>query len=495
MKLSELLAGVETAGTTGFEDREISGVSVDSRMVKKGDIFIAVKGHNDDGHNYAAKAEESGAAALVAGRKLEAGIPVIVVENPASAAALLARNFYGDPASGIVLVGITGTNGKTSTSFLIKSILDGTAGLTGVIGTVGAGTGTVGFAGADNTTPGAVDIYRILAGFVGEGCRAAVMEVSSHAAVQGRIDHLEFDVAVFTNITRDHLDYHGSFENYVAAKELLTGGLTGKGRKKQDGVLVYNLDDKWVEAIGNRFKGKRISYGFGGGADVRGGSLSADLNGTRFTISTADGSVDIELSLLGSFSAYNALAAAGAALATGAGLESIKSGLERVEAVPGRFQVVGSENGPTVIIDYAHTPDALRNLLVFCRELSPRRLITLFGCGGDRDRGKRPMMGKLAAELSDRVYVTSDNPRTEDPDAIIRDILEGLEGSTTPVIVEVDRKEAIARAVADGGAGELVVLAGKGHEDYQIIGATKIALNDLEEARKALGRLEVGDQN
>ncbi len=485
---------IEITGKLGYREAEITGISTDSRFLEKGTLFVAVKGCSLDGHDYIDKAVEAGASAVVAERPVQVPVPVLLVEDTSLAVAFLARKLYNNPASGMFLAGITGTNGKTSTAFLLRSILEVFMGRAGIIGTVGFGSSDS-ITATDHTSPAAPELFRILAGFASDGCKSAVMEVSSHGAVQGRINGLEFEVGVFTNITRDHLDYHGTLEDYIAAKEILASNLISAGREKSGGTLVYNIDDNQVNGIGKRFTGRKISFGFQKNAMVRAESLLADLEGTRFTLVTDQGSIGIDLKLLGKFSAYNALAAAGAALAAGANLDHIKTGLEKVEKVPGRFQVIRSENGVIVVVDYAHTPDALENMLGFCRELGAKRLVTVFGCGGDRDRGKRSMMGKIAVDLSDKVYITSDNPRTEDPDAIIDDILAGIIHSDTDVSVIADRAEAMREAVTSSVKGDLVVIAGKGHEDYQVLKTGKIHFSDIEEVEKAFRRMEAGYQD
>ena len=491
MKLSELLVAIECKEKRRVDDVEIGDISTDSRSVKEGDLFVAVKGHSTDGHDFLDEAVRKGAAALVVGRGCESDLPTCVVEDTSVAAALLAKKFFGDPAARMMLVGITGTNGKTSTSFLLDSILAAAVGKTGIIGTVGVGSmGEL--AASTHTTPASVHLYRTLSEFLRKGCRAVVMEVSSHAAVQRRITGLEFDVGVFMNISRDHLDYHGTLDRYMAAKEIFVSSLVEPGRGKRPGALVYNADDVRVRGIGKRFGGKSISFGIESDADVRGERLAADLEGTRFDLVAAGGKVRVELKLLGSFSAYNALAAAAAAHTLGVGLEEIRQGLERVEGVPGRFQVLSAGAGPKVVVDYAHTPDALERLLTFCKDLGASRITTVFGCGGDRDRGKRPIMGRIARESSDEVYVTDDNPRTEDPERIVEDILEG---SGRGVHVERNRALAIRRAVAGAAEGEIVVIAGKGHEAYQIIGDEKHPFDDREVAKEALRSREVGHRH
>ncbi|MBN2184112.1 MAG: UDP-N-acetylmuramoyl-L-alanyl-D-glutamate--2,6-diaminopimelate ligase [Candidatus Krumholzibacteriota bacterium] len=492
MNLSELIEGIGIRERHGFREVGISSLSTDSRSVDKGTLFIAVKGYTVNGHDFIAKAVEAGASAVVAECSVDLPVPVIVVDDASSSVSLLAKRFYGDPASKMFVAGITGTNGKTSTSFLLRSILEAEKGRSGIIGTLGFGSSekTV---STGHTTPDSNMLFRILDDFVKEGCSSAVMEVSSHSVVQGRIEGIEFDTGIFTNITRDHLDYHETLEKYVAAKEAFARTLVSSGRTKPAGALVYNSDDRYVNEIGERFSGRKISFGFSSDAMVRAESLQADLDGTRFSLVTENGSIGIGLRLHGRFSAYNALGAAGAALTAGVSLKGIKEGLEKVSSVPGRFQVLRTIGGPMVVIDYAHTPDALKNLLGFCRELGAQRVVTIFGCGGDRDRGKRPMMGSIAAELSDKICITSDNPRSEDPGRIIEDILEGTRDSKTETDVVVDRADAIRKTISGSSKGDLIVIAGKGHEDYQILSTGKIDFSDFEEAEKNLMAMEEKD--
>lgn len=493
MRLSRLIEPLRGARRLNWRDVEIRELAVDSRAVRGGELFIALRGGQTDGHEYVPHALRAGAAALVVEKPVEADVPVVVVDSSSTTEALLARIFFGDPSSRLVLVGVTGTNGKTSTAFMLRSILDRSHGPAGIIGTIGFGSGDE-WREATHTTPSATELSRILARFVERGCRSAVMEVSSHAAAQGRIAGLEFDAGVFTNVSRDHMDYHRTIEAYVEAKEIFVRSLAAAGRRKTPGTLAYNIDDPRVAEVGARYAGPAVSFGAAPGADVRPLGLEADLAGIRMTIAAPRWRTTVRMSLLGRFSAHNALGAAAAADAVGAPSEAIREGLEAVTAIPGRFQLIPARRGPTVIVDYAHTPDALEKLLSFCRELSRGRVIAVFGAGGDRDRGKRPMMGRAAADRSDLVIVTSDNPRSEDPGAIAGEILEGTAGSATPVEVVLDRAEAIRRAIAAAGPDDLVAIAGKGHEEYQVLADGKIPFSDAAEARRALAALEVCDQ-
>ncbi len=493
MKLSHLIEGIGPSKRIGFRDVDVTGIATDSRSLGPGECFVAIAGHAADGHAFIGDAVRKGASVLVVERPVEAAIPVVVVRNPSLAAAVMAKRFFGDPASRLQLAGITGTNGKTSSAFLLRSIMNIARGPCGMIGTIGYGVSDE-LSSTRNTTPGAVDLYRVMADFLRKGCRSAVMEVSSHAAEQGRIAGLEFDVGAFTNVTRDHLDYHGTLEKYVEAKELFVRTLEESGRRKGPGTLAYNADDPEVARVAKRFTGPSVSFGVSSPADVRADGVKAGLRGTSFDLVIGPERVRLDLRLLGTISVYNALTAAACAHALGVGVGDIKAGLEGVAQVPGRFQVVSAGRGPTAVVDYAHTPDALEKLLNFCRELKPRKIVTVFGCGGDRDRGKRPMMGGIAARLSNIVFVTDDNPRTEDPDRIVEEILAGVGESAAPVHVVRDRRSAIRAAVRAAAEGDLVVIAGKGHENEQIVRDGRVPFNDALEAEEALRTREVDHQ-
>ncbi len=496
MLLSELVKVLRLKKETGFDDREISSVVIDSRLAEKGSLFAAVRGETHDGHSFAFEAVKRGAVAVVAERSLEVEVPVFIVENSSRAAGKLAAAFYGNPSEEMTMVGITGTNGKTSTAFLLRSILGVSVGKTGIIGTVGYGAGDR-IESCERTTPDAVELNRKLDYLKKEGCSAVVMEVSSHGTAQGRTSGIEFDSGVFTNISRDHLDYHRTFDNYLEAKKIFLRSLSAPDRVKDSGTLVYNIDDPVVRKVGEAFEGPKLSFGLEAEADVRAGNVRANLTGTSFELHMGKETVEVNLDLLGSFNVHNAIAAAAAASSLNIPAGNIVEGLRKMKGVPGRFQVVSTKNqpGPTVVVDYAHTPDALKNILQFCAELGAGRVITVFGCGGDRDRGKRPIMGGIAFELSDLVYVTSDNPRTEAPLSIIEDITEVLKGGEEKVKVIADRREAIREAIIGAQETDLVVVAGKGHEVYQIIGKDKIRFSDAEEALEALQMREAGHRN
>jgi UDP-N-acetylmuramoyl-L-alanyl-D-glutamate--2,6-diaminopimelate ligase len=493
LKLSYLVEEIDISKRLAFRDVDVTGIATDSRSLKAGDCFVAIKGHAADGHAFVEEAVRKGASALVVEHAIEGAIPALVVRDSSLAAALMAKRFFGDPASRLRLAGITGTNGKTSSAFLLRSIMNIAHGPCGIIGTIGYGDSDE-LASARNTTPGAVDLYRVMDGFLKRGCRSAVMEVSSHAAEQGRIAGLEFDVGAFTNVTRDHLDYHVTVERYVEAKESFVRTLVESGRKKRPGTFVYNIDDPEVARVAKRFAGPSLSFGLSSSADVRAEGVRANLKGTRFDLVIGSGRERLDLKLLGTISVYNALTAAACAHALGVDAGRIKAGLENVAQVPGRFQVVSIGRGPAVVVDYAHTPDALEKLLIFCRELGPRTIVTVFGCGGDRDKGKRPMMGGIAARLSNIVFITDDNPRTENPDLIVKEILEGVGASAVPIHVVRDRRSAIRAAIGAAREGDLVVIAGKGHENEQICRNGRVPFNDALEAEEALRGREVDHQ-
>jgi UDP-N-acetylmuramoyl-L-alanyl-D-glutamate--2,6-diaminopimelate ligase len=451
---------------------EPTGLADDSRAVRPGQWFVAVRGSQADGHRFIPGALERGAAVLVVERPdATAAAPQVVVTDGRRAALALARAWNGDPAAALTLVGITGTNGKTTTTALVRHLLNA-AGSAGSIGTLGAFDGrgeSVPSTAGNLTTPGAVDLQATLAAMRERGVDHVAMETSSHSLDQGRLDGLTFAAGVFTNVTRDHLDYHGTMEDYLAAK-LRLAALLAPG-----GTAVVNADDPAWGAMPGGIP--RLTFGVAGAADIRAEDLVLDAAGSRFRLAGRFGAADVELPLLGDFNVANALGAAGAALALGRPLAEVAARLSGAPQVPGRMERI-AVRPCTVLRDYAHTPDALERALRTLRPLTRGRLIVLFGCGGDRDRGKRPMMGRLAVDLADLAVVTSDNPRTEDPDAILADIEAGMGG--VPHRREVDRRRAIALALEECGAGDTILLAGKGHETYQVIGTEKQPFDERE---------------
>lgn len=487
-RLSKLVEALGTVQTTNLNDSEIRGVTSDSRSVEPGDVFVAVRGVAVDGHRFVSDAVSRGAAACVTEQAMNTGSAAnIVVVDSAKALAILASEIHGNPSRDLRLIGVTGTNGKTSTAHLFRAICDKSSwGKVGIIGTVGHGVGGKLEAGI-HTTPEPMTLHGLFKQMKKQKCVGVVMEVSSHAVRQQRIWGLDFEIGMLTNITRDHLDYHPTFDDYLEAKREFCYSLVDENRRKAPGTLVYSVDDEHVRDIGSRFPGRTISTSIVERADVYASAVEATLGGTRFDLGIGDRvETTVYLKLLGEFSAANAVMAAAAAHALGIGIDAIKAGLESVKQVPGRFEALGGSGKPRAIVDYSHTPDSLERTLQFCRGLGPKRLVVVFGCGGDRDRGKRPLMGGIAQRHADICYVTSDNPRSEDPGAIIDDILAGMDRESANVVVEVDRRKAIRGAIRDADAGDIIAICGKGHEDYQITGTTRHHFDDREEAERAL---------
>jgi UDP-N-acetylmuramoyl-L-alanyl-D-glutamate--2,6-diaminopimelate ligase len=486
--LSRLSGALSGAEVHNMRDTVITKITNDSRLVEQGALFVATKGTRSDGHSFIDAALGKGAAAIVTERHVPVrSVAHVVVEDSTRALAELASEFYGNPSRDLRLFGVTGTNGKTSTTHLLGSIAEASSwGKVGVIGTVGHGSGGE-FEASAHTTPEPVTLHRLLAEMKEKGCGGVVMEVSSHAVRQQRVWGVDFEIGMLTNVTRDHLDFHPTFEDYVSAKREFCESLVAKNRKKKEGTLVYSIDNEHSREIGEGFRGRKISTSIEERADIFGTDVRADLQGTRFLLNVkGEKPVEVCLKLLGSFSVSNAVMAAAGARVLGIETEGIKAGLEAVARVPGRFEALGGGSRPHVIVDYSHTPDSLERMLLFCRALNPKRLITVFGCGGDRDRGKRPLMGEIARRISHMCFVTSDNPRTEDPLKIIEEILAGMDRKRPGLFIEVDRRKAIREAIRIARPGDVVAICGKGHEDYQIIGTTRHHFDDREEAEKAL---------
>jgi len=475
-------------------DRAVTGLTDDSRRVSPGGLFVAVKGTQSDGHRFLAQAVAAGAGAIVVetGRVSEEtlasiGVPVIQVGDSRRALGLLASRFHGDPSSRLKMIGVTGTNGKTTTTYVCKSILE-TAGVrVGLIGTVAYLYGEEQVA-ATHTTPGALELQGLLRKMVDAGMQAVVMEVSSHALALDRTAGCEFGTAVFTNLTQDHLDFHADMEDYFGAKLRLFTVLAPEAR------AIANGDDPYGKRVIEATRARAWTFAIDGPADLRAEDVRVSLSGVRFTARTPAGPVALRSPLVGRHNVHNILAAVAVGLAQGVPLEAIAAGVAALKNVPGRFEQVDAGQPFTVVVDYAHTEDALYRLLTTAQKVRTGRIITVFGCGGDRDRGKRPKMGQVAARYSDVVVVTSDNPRTEDPDAIIREILPGVEAGLRDAghgryLVHADRRAAIAEAIRLAQPGDLVLIAGKGHEDYQIIGKDKHPFDDRVVAREAIKAL------
>jgi UDP-N-acetylmuramoyl-L-alanyl-D-glutamate--2,6-diaminopimelate ligase len=444
-------------------------ITEDSRRVKPGSLFVAIAGVAQDGHKYIGAAKDRGATAVVCEHEVEIPIPQIVVTSGRKAAATAAAVAYHRPARMLQLLGVTGTNGKTTTAGMLRHLLDGPSARSASIGTVGVLIGSEGdpLAGGDDlTTPGPVELQRVLRELVDRGVRRVAMEVSSHSLDQNRVDGLHFSAALFTNLTRDHLDYHGTMERYRAAKAKLLDYLT------PDGVAVVNADDPAWDALD--IKGRAVRFGIRHKADIMARQILLTSRGSNWELCAGSQCFPVTLPMIGDFNVANALGAAAAMWALGSPLAEIAEKLGRIPQVPGRLEIICSD--PVVVRDYAHTPDALERALRALRPITPGRLLCVFGCGGDRDKGKRPLMGRAAEELADFSIVTSDNPRTEPPDSIIDDIVAGMKTKNHERVA--DRREAIARAISIAGPDDLVLLAGKGHETYQIRGTEKFPFDE-----------------
>ncbi len=493
---SSLLEAVPGARVIGEGAVRITGLAYDSRRVAPGDAFICVRGERADGHDFVAQALERGAVALVvqAGREQglrpPAGGAIGVVGDSRQAMAELARAFYDDPSSRLTLAGVTGTNGKTTTALMLDAIFRAAGRESGVIGTIEYRIGGQRRRPV-HTTPEAVDLQGLLAELLEAGATHAAMEVSSHALALHRVDGCRFAAAVFTNLTPEHLDFHRDMEEYLATKARLFEEEQFLPRAGER-VNAVNLDDPAGREVARRARGRTLTYGLEALADCRAERVELSAEGTRFGLTLPGGGGPVEMRLVGRFNVSNALAAAAAAAGLGFPPEQIRAGLEAMEPVRGRFERVpsGSRN---VVVDYAHSPDALSRALEAARELTRGRVIVVFGCGGDRDRRKRPVMGELASRLAERCIITSDNPRSEPPEAIIAEIAAGIPAEARDrCLVEPDRARAIRLAVAEAGPQDLVLIAGKGHEDYQIIGERRLHFDDREQAEAALRELEGG---
>ena len=491
MQLERLIRELPWAEVEGPLSGEVKAIVYDSRKVMPGYLFVALKGHSQDGHRFLDEAIRKGAVGAVVQNKVQSGFsaPVIRVPDTRKALYQLAAAFYGWPQKELKLIGITGTNGKTTTSYLLESILRQAGYHPGVIGTVNYRIGKL-TCPAPVTTPESLDLMRALRKMADQGATHVVMEVSSHALDQGRVGDCPFQVGVFTNLSRDHLDYHGSMDAYFHAKSLLFQHL-GARCETAKAWAVINADTPYGQRLMKMTDALVLTYGLGEGCHVRARNVSVTSEELGAEIATPSGWVKVSCPLLGRFNLYNMLAAVGAALCEEVSLEEIAEGLSQVSCVPGRVEPIKNNLGISVVVDYAHTPDALEKVLRDLRPLVNGRVITVFGCGGDRDKGKRPEMGRIAAMQSDLLIITSDNPRTEDPQEIVDQICKGVEGVSggAPYIVELDRGKAIKKALGEARKGDLVLIAGKGHEDYQIIGTEKRPFDDRKVTAELLSRM------
>ncbi|PKL37605.1 MAG: UDP-N-acetylmuramoyl-L-alanyl-D-glutamate--2,6-diaminopimelate ligase [Spirochaetae bacterium HGW-Spirochaetae-1] len=500
--LSDLLdqcrQSAELYSSGDLKEVKVVAVEYDSRKVTEGAVFVAVEGYETDGHGFIDAAIAKGAAAVVVSRK-RAGeflhldrksITLLVSDNTRKALSCLSASFYDNPSRKMKVIGITGTNGKTSITYMIESVLKENGLETGVMGTINYRWGGV-ERPAPNTTPESRDMQEMFYRMHRDGVRAVVMEISSHALELNRADDIDLDAAVFTNLTRDHLDFHHDFEAYFSAKKRIFSILDRSIKEKKIGIV--NGDDEYGARIlknRNNYSYPIVSFGVDSDAYFRTDrkSIVNEISGLSYVLESPEKGLSVSLQLAGTFHVYNSLAALATLVSLDVPYAVIQQGLKKLKSVPGRFDTITTGLGFGVVVDYAHTSDALQKLLDSVNELKKNRIITVFGCGGDRDRTKRPIMGKIAVDFSDHVIITSDNPRTEEPDAIIRDITAGIEKINYDV--ESDREKAIAMAVAMGEPGDIIVIAGKGHEDYQILGRSKIHFDDHEIASKYIRERE-----
>lgn len=486
MKLKDLFKNIDYTLLKGNISIDISSVEYDSRKVTPGSLFVAIKGYETDGHLYIQQAIKAGAKAIVLedeqDYKQDDEIAIIKVDNSRKSLGFISSNFFGNPGDKLKIIGVTGTNGKTSITYFLKSILKEAGYKVGIIGTIENQIEDIVYESAV-TTPESRDIQELLAKMVEVGCEYCVMEASSHALYLDRVAAIPFKTAIFTNLTQDHLDFHKDFTEYLNAKKIL---FTYIG---EDGFSILNADDKTFHEISNMAGGKIISYSISEDSDYKASDIKMDINGTSFTLVNDGNSNKMNLKMIGEFSIYNSLAAIAAAHELGIDFSIIIEGLRKV-SVNGRFQLIESKRDFAVVVDYAHTPDGLFNVLSTARKITSGKVICVFGCGGDRDVMKRPIMGKVAGEISDYLVITSDNPRTEDPTSIIDMIEIGVKETSTKYIKITNRKEAIKYSIDMARAGDIVLIAGKGHEDYQIVGTTKYPFSDYEIAKKILDNKE-----
>lgn len=464
MKLRELIKGIDIISSKGDLDVDINGIVYDSRKTKKGDLFICVSGYTQDGHNYISDALKKGAAAIIVEKDVEVkGAAVVRVHNSRLAMPSLASSFYNNPTQKLSLIGITGTNGKTTTTYLIKSIMEANGQGTGLLGTITTQVGDKTFV-SSRTTPESLDLQSLFREMADSNIDYAVMEVSSHSLELGRVEGCNFRIGVFTNLTQDHLDFHKTIENYRNAKKKLF--------YMTKGANIINVDDEHGRIIAeevSKLGTPLITYGIDNKADIMAKNIDITSKGASFTLVTPGCEEEISIKIPGKFSVYNALAAASVAYVEGISSAVIREGLNKVDNVPGRSEIIKTDTPYTVIVDYAHTPDGLQNILASVRQYAKGRVITLFGCGGDRDREKRPIMGEIAGRMSDYCIITSDNPRSEEPMDIIKQVEAGIKSTGCDYICIENRRDAIKFALTMAKPDDIVLLAGKGHETYQVL--------------------------
>lgn len=472
MKLRELIKNLSIIEMNADAELEISGVSYDSRKTKKGDMFVAIRGFEADGHKFIPKAVENGAAVILCEEKPSCDIPYVLVSDSRYGLAIVSRDFFGDPASEMTMIGITGTSGKTSSSYLIKHMLESK--LDAKVGLIGTNGNMIGdeFLHTEHTTPESYELHKLFRHMADSGCTHVVMEVSSHSLTLERVAGIHFDVALYTNLSQDHLDFHGTMEEYAAAKRKLFSMCS---------LGCFNLDDAWADFMRDGASCRTMTFSTEKNeADLVAKDIRLTADGVRFASVSGDEISMTKLGIPGMFSVYNALGTMSVGLALGLSLADCSDAMSSAKGVKGRLEIVPTGRDFSVVIDYSHKPDALEKVLKTLKPVTRGRLIALFGCGGDRDKLKRPIMGRIAADNADLVVVTSDNPRTEDPDEIIREIVAGMKDKRTPTKVICDRREAIAWAIDNAAPGDVLLLAGKGHEDYQVVGHEKHHMDERE---------------
>ena len=472
MKLRQLIKNLSIIEMNADAELEISGVSYDSRKTEKGDMFVAIRGFEADGHKFIPKAVENGAAVILCEEKPSCDIPYVLVSDSRYGLAIVSRDFFGDPDSEMTMIGITGTSGKTSSSYLIKHMLESK--LDAKVGLIGTNGNMIGdeFLHTEHTTPESYELHKLFRHMADSGCTHVVMEVSSHSLTLERVAGIHFDVALYTNLSQDHLDFHGTMEEYAAAKRKLFSMCS---------LGCFNLDDAWADFMRDGASCRTMTFSTEKNeADLVAKDIRLTADGVRFASVSGDEISITKLGIPGMFSVYNALGTMSVGLALGLSLADCSDAMSSAKGIKGRLEIVPTGRDFSVVIDYSHKPDALEKVLKTLKPVTRGRLIALFGCGGDRDKLKRPIMGRIAADNADLVVVTSDNPRTEDPDEIIREIVAGMKDKRTPTKVICDRREAIAWAIDNAAPGDVLLLAGKGHEDYQVVGHKKHHMDERE---------------
>ncbi|WP_078380986.1 UDP-N-acetylmuramoyl-L-alanyl-D-glutamate--2,6-diaminopimelate ligase [Sutcliffiella halmapala] len=483
MRLQSLIQYLHRYQVSSALDPEITSVVMDSRLAKQGSLFFCIKGYTVDGHRYVAEAIRNGAVAIIAERALQVSVPIIVVPDTKKAMAILADIFYNQPTQKLHLIGITGTNGKTTTTHIIESIFQKHQQKTGMIGTIYMKIGNQTYP-VKNTTPDALTLQESFSQMVEHEVQTVVMEVSSHALHMGRVYGCDFDVAVFTNLTQDHLDYHKTMEEYQFAKSLLFSTLGNAYNLKKPKFAVLNADDPASHCFSQATAAQVITYGIYNSSDIMAKNIVMNGKGTNFDLVYDDKVISIQLKLVGQFSVYNVLAAITSSYVSNIPMETIVSVVEEIKGVPGRFEVIEEARDFTVIVDYAHTPDSLENVLKTTKQLAEHDIFCVVGCGGDRDRSKRPLMSKVAVNYATKAIFTSDNPRTEDPKQIFSDMESGVVNRSYEIVE--DRRKAIFKAVLEAKPGDVVLIAGKGHETYQLIGDEVLEFDDRKIALEAI---------